>query len=646
LGGSEAVAAGFSAAGARITKGIPFGQAYTAARDVQDRETAARHSPLNDGAGWLGGGASLLYGGAEAKGALGAVKSGKIVAGLARGAKVGAAYGAAGMAADAHRVEDIPGHAALGAGVGAALGAAGEGVLGLARGARAVTKLSPEQASRAAAFRTAKVRPTLVALRGEGTASVAKAIAENPIAGPRVRGHLAASIADTGKAADRLANVAGTPQTRGAAGETIQGGIRDFDQRFSTRAGRMYDKAFATIHEGQANAVDQAQNKADFANPRANPNDPLWFTHDAPSAAPVIHPKATADLLGDLSHRANASDLNAIITDPRFGKLAGALKNGSADLRFNDLRNLRTWTREAQASPELRQGISAASLQRLEGSLTTDIHDNAARLAGPIAARRLQQADKFYSIGSKRIQGALQDFLGKANPKSGESAYDLLQRTLSDKGGADTAKALALKKSLTPAQWGDVQATMISRMGKVADGSPEAMDPKGFSVHNFLTNYAKLSPQGREILHGNLGSRDPSAGALRPALDNLARVAGYQKGVEKAANSSKSAVGGQIIATGAGLLTPHATLPTAAGLAGGAGLGEALTNPRFVNWLAREEPGGAKAAKGAAVALKSIGESHTAVKAIQHHFVPYLTSRIGAAGERQATPDASDSSAP
>ena len=79
-------------------------------------------------------------------------------------------------------------------------------------------------------------------------------------------------------------------------------------------------------------------------------------------------------------------------------------------LSFQDLRGLRTWVRQAQRNPELRQTVGSADLQRLEGSLSSDIYDNASRLASPAAAKQLRRADQFYGAGMQRINGALRAY--------------------------------------------------------------------------------------------------------------------------------------------------------------------------------------------------------------------------------------------
>ncbi|EJL33227.1 hypothetical protein PMI01_02189 [Caulobacter sp. AP07] len=241
----------------------------------------------------------------------------------------------------------------------------------------------------------------------------------------------------------------------------------------------------------------------------------------------------------------------------------------------------------------MRQGISQADLQRLESSLTTDIYNNAERLAGPQAKTNLQRADRFYRLGSQRINGALQSFVGKGAPKAGESTYDVVVRAASDKGGADLARLSALKKSLQPHEWSDVAASAVQRLGG-ADG-------EAFSIHKFVTGLEGLSPGGKDVLFGK--------GPLRAELENLQRVATRIKAVEKGANMSNSGVNVQNAVS-----LSQAFNPVAWKVLGSMALsGEAMTNPAVVRWIAN-----ISSARTPAALSSAIGRLNAAAKNNRH----------------------------
>lgn len=308
--------------------------------------------------------------------------------------------------------------------------------------------------------------------------------------------------------------------------------------------------------------------------------EPAPMPEVTPQRAPVA-PTSTISTLKQLDTRVNAPRLSSLITDSRPRSIMAALEEDGAAVRFNDLRELRTWVRNARGNPELRQGIGSAGLERLEQALTADIYSNAERIAGPDALRQLQRTDQFYRAGQTRIQTALQPF---ADAKSGEGAYSRILSAAGSTGTADAQKLLSLKRSLAPDEWGDVASNVVAELGKPGKG---AADQSGFSVNTFVTNYAKLSPRGREVLFGSIGGGGKSATSLKAELDNLAKVAGMLKAVEKGANVSNSGVSMQGAASVVGVLNPGTAGAAIPGLAGIALTGEAMTNPTFVRWLAR-----------------------------------------------------------
>jgi hypothetical protein len=434
-----------------------------------------------------------------------------------------------------------------------------------------------------AEFDQAGVRPSLASAGGKGPSIIANTVGENALAGVRVRKALRGTISDVAASAGRTADRFGAPASRGATGEAVQEGVRGFNERFSARSSRNYDKAFTPIEAAETRAAATAGGK------------------------PIIKADETRQAIHSIWGRVNSPELRSMITDPRVKGIGDALEASPEALRFGDLRALRTWVREAKGNPQLRQGIPSASLSRLEGALTKDIAVNAEALAGPQAARRLQQADRFHRIGSQRIEGQLQAFVGKAAPKTGESTYDVIVRAASDKAGADLARLSALKKSLQPQEWGDVAATTIQRLG----GAEEA----DFSIHKFVSGLENLSPGGKEVLFGS--------GPLRAELENLQRVAARVKAVEKGANMSNSGVNVQNAVT-----LSQAFNPAAWKVLGTMALsGEAMTNPAVVRWIAN-----IGSARSPAALSSAIGRLNAAAKA-NRHLVP-LAEAVSIAAQK------------
>ncbi len=526
---------------------------------------------------------------------------------------------------------------AEGAATGAKVGAITAGVLhgggqlvGALRRPASIAATDARNATRGvlADFDQAGVDPTLAAVKGGAASKVANAIAENPV-GFRQRAQLSKSTAQAGDEARRIASQYGDSRGPQLTGESIQAGVTRFAKdktaptSLASKAEQLYDKAFLPIETAEAQAVERssgdfAQRSAQAAEQHAatikgidadhanlvqrTENDaalrsgrggeqyepegvPKPAYPEPPQVTPqvsVVTPTETISALKEMASRVNAPNLSNMITDGRIRSILEALQTDASQVRFNDLRALRTWVREAQGNDQLRQGLTRAGLQRLEGALTGDIYASAERLAGPQALKGLQRADDVYRTGMDRINSSLRSF---DDAGSGESAYAKVLQAAGSTGTADARKLLTLKRSLAPDEWGDVASNVVRGLGKPTKGATGQVGDEGFSVNTFLSNYNSLSPRGKNILFGSVGGGGAKATALQTELERLARVADKLKAVEKGANASNSAVATQAVGT---VLGGIASLPLALkGLAGLAATGEAMTNPAFVRWLYR-----------------------------------------------------------
>jgi hypothetical protein len=232
--------------------------------------------------------------------------------------------------------------------------------------------------------------------------------------------------------------------------------------------------------------------------------------------------------------------------------------------------------------------MDAASLQRLESALTNDIMSNARAIGGQAAETALRRADQFYRTGSQRLKQIDQRFGVMNDRVSAENLYSRIKGVAQSGARSDVDSLIALRKTVPNDVWGDVSATLLDDMGRAAASTPGVTQDGAFSVGKFVTEYDKMSPQARDVLFG-------AGSPLRASLDNLAQVADFQRGVERAANASRSGVSAQNVTTISGL--GGATYAAVTGnpgvlatvAAGGAGMmltGEMLTNPAFVRWLA------------------------------------------------------------
>lgn len=488
-----------------------------------------------------------------------------------------------------------------GAGLGAALQSGANALPGLLN--------APNQTMRRAQqFEQAGVEPMLAATQGRGGAPMAMAIAENPIGG-NVRRNLqrsADSVRDAATGISRQYGQHGQPEQ---VGEAVQRGVQRWS-RDTSPAPRAAPPEQISTREWSFNAKANALYEHVFDDIARD---------EAGHISGMTGATATADnaraVLADIESAVTAPNVREIVRPPLVQELARALDADQHVLRFNDLRRLRTWVREARRDPSLRQNINEASLSRLEGALTQDIMTSAEALGGRVLADKLRRVDQFYRAGQQRIQQALEPFARGG----GRQAYDRILALAREGGRQNSQALLSLKRTLRPDEWREVSATVIDDMGRVTKGSGNVLEEGAFSIERFVTEYARLSPDGRRALFGSYGggaarrvgaAPAPGADDLAASLDNLARVAGYLKQVRGFTNYSRSGSSIQNISTlgafgGASWAAITGNPSALAGLAA-MGLtarltGELLTNPSFVRWLtsaarASGKPGGMRGA--------------------------------------------------
>lgn len=487
--------------------------------------------------------------------------------------------------------ERLPG-AALETGATALLGA---GAQGLANRFMRAPVPNTSQA-RMAEFDAAGVRPILPAVQGRGTAPMVMAIAENPVGG-NARANIQNSVDDVGASLRRRVAQAGNPEPREIAGEIAQRGVRRFanGRNEPMPALQVLDRATGRMRNATPREVP-VRDWSFGAKSRAVYDDVFGrLAADEQAmisggAGPHLDLTATQNTLAAIRSRVSGQASSEAMGSPFVRQMEQAIADdmASGTLRFQDLRQWRTHVREAQRNEGLRQGMDNATLQRLESALTQDIYASALRIGGQ-AADDLRTADRWYRTVSNRIQTALQPF---DNASGGAQAYRRVIDLASQGGRQNTRQLEQLRASLRPDEWRSVSASIMDELGNPSFGNPHVMEPGAFSLEHFVTNVARMSPEGRQSLFGP---------QLAQQLENLARVGGYVKGVRGFANHSRSgsslqnmstlgAAGGAVAAAAGGNAAPLGML-VAAGVTARI-TGEMLTNPAFVRWLTSPAAGG------------------------------------------------------
>lgn len=258
---------------------------------------------------------------------------------------------------------------------------------------------------------------------------------------------------------------------------------------------------------------------------------------------------------------------------------------------FGALRQIRTDIGKNIAEPFTSGATSAQNVlqKRLYAALTEDM-TTAVGDVSESALRRLQVADRAFRIW-KNTAGATFEKMAKMDVD--EKVWQTVVTA-----SRDNARGLArMRRYFTDAEWDDVSANILYRLGQSRPGSQNA-DGSAFSVATYMTRWNKgpggLSPEAKDILFNNTRYGD-----LRKQLDRLADVISAMKGAEAVANRSNTArtlitynliaalggaggavVSGDLAGGAAGASSTIVTAVLAPRLAA-----KLLTSSAFVQWL-------------------------------------------------------------
>ena len=496
---------------------------------------------------------------------------------------------------------------------------------GAAESSPVFTKAGDTLRERAAVFKDVDVRPSYATVGSPLQRSAAVFTARGPLAF-QARANLAGQVEDVAQAAQKTARSIGEPTAPVFAGETIQSGIKGYvgdvtkPSSFKGRIEGMYEKAFEPIALGEAKLVDTLRQRhenevAQIMNAHGDTVRDIDAMHarsivqaekeaelksaagagafsPAPIEKPIYPPEPslppapyalslpnTTSKLQEVSGRINSPALANIIADKKPLSILQALQEAPSEVRFNDLRQLRTWVRGAQNNPELVLGVGQGNLQALEKSLTSDIYLNAERFGSKADLRRLQLTDAAYRKGVTNIQNVLQPFVDQ---KSGESAFARLATKAGSGKTADVRAVNSVKRALAPEEWNDVLASVLSEAGHATAGTNRT-----FSPSKYADWFEKLPNESRNILFGKPGS------TLRDQLEKLNKVAfdvGAVESIAKpvgGAGSLQAASSALAISGAVATLNVPLLLQVLSGLAGEAAVGAVFTSPKALRFLNR-----------------------------------------------------------
>jgi hypothetical protein len=249
-------------------------------------------------------------------------------------------------------------------------------------------------------------------------------------------------------------------------------------------------------------------------------------------------------------------------------------------LPYEAVKKLRTLVGQQLEDHSLTSDIPRSKWKALYAALSNDLEAAAAATSNPDAVKAMSRANQFTRAGHARIDSVLEEVAGKAKPE------DIFQAATSGmKDGA--TKISSVMKSLNTEERDIVKAAFVDRMGKAAPGAQNAGGDV-FSSQTFLTNWNKMSPRAKSIMFAS------ESGTLAKKLDDIATAASnIKEGSKVFANPSGTTAAGAQVAGLTSVVTALASgnLGLASALVAGAGganlTARLMTNPKFVDWLAK-----------------------------------------------------------
>jgi len=416
----------------------------------------------------------------------------------------------------------------------------------VSRIARSGAAIPPRQAA-AQAAQNINVTPTL-GMQNNALGLLEAALDKIPFSTGSIRKATDRAQDQMEAALERSVDKVGVPTTNTGAGEAAQAGAKTFIKDFQDKADDLFGAVDAKIGETTfvtaPNAIGVLQ-------------DLTKYSKKYPNVARFLNTSKFQKLLKDL-------------------EVDGALNA----LPYKALKDLRSGIGRSMGKLDgAMSDLPEAELKRLYASLSQDMRA-AATVAGDDALKAFNRANKFYSDGMKKINGALKKVTRSDLPEKDftpEQAYNnILALTTADSPRGSTAKLQQLKVSLPKEQWSTVSSTILRKLGEARvgqRGAPDASDFAEFSPSTFLFNWNKMDKGAKTVLtSGNIPQ------SARRELDNLALVA--QRFKEKPVSTGSAATNS--------LLTFIAGVPTIGAvktsiIAGGTFLSAAaMTNATFL----------------------------------------------------------------
>ena len=352
------------------------------------------------------------------------------------------------------------------------------------------------------------------------------------------------------------------------AAERQQRQFGDAVRNAAASVGEVVDtqQAGNAVRQGAENFIKQSQQRGNRLYERA---------YQQARGVTAIKPLATVEAAQEALARMKE---NPAASASEISSLESFIANIQGGVSIQGLRDARTALSQGVYDGRLRSSSDQAMWKGILSNVADDIDRGLRAVGRDEAADTFRMADRLWSERIEVIDKTLQPILGRDGMKGGEEVLQAIESMARGQRGGNQRLSRVLG-ALEPEQARNVRATIVDRLGRATPGAQDAQG-EAFSAATFLTNWNKMTPQGRASLFPDKGLRD--------SLNDLATIAEGTKRSQQMANTSNTGIAvntANVIAGGVGVAT---NIPVTLLGAGSAYLtGRLMASPRFARLLAR-----------------------------------------------------------
>lgn len=399
-----------------------------------------------------------------------------------------------------------------------------------------------------------------------------------------------AALAGLKAKTEESANLASPNRGALESGVAIQGGIRDFRDRFKATQEGLYDHLDNFIDPLSPTRVDNTLGTFSKVNSdiKGAPEVSRFFKNGKIQSLEDAFRSDTAGapatvMVVPQPPRAGGGIMNAPVPqDPLLVHIPeGPARN---TLPWQAVKQTRTLVGREIADSNLLSDVPRSKWDALYGGLSEDM-GNAARAAdradSPGAMQAFNRATDYTRVGMQRLD-RVAPFATTTAP---EQAFTAMVNATKE----NVSTLQAVKKTLPPDARGTIAGTVIERLGKATNGVQNA-EGTAWSPETFLTNWNRMTPRARQELFSGF----PNSAEVARNVESVAKAADMMRtsskmwanpsgtGANLAGRVTLGGLGAGAAAAATGLLNPWMVVG-AGGLLGANYLtARALTGPFVV----------------------------------------------------------------